>query len=314
MAAAVAADLAAAGHEVTGVRDEALVDLPPPLDGFQAVSDGVDIGNVEVAGGPSDYFLLIAPESDQVLAHLAGGVEQAGGRLLGPSSEFIRWASDKHGTALTLGSLGAMVPRGHLLRPGSRWPADIEPPAILKPNDGCGSQDVRLVDWLPPELADTSLRPANEPASTRLWRLEEFVDGIPASIAVLRGPGGIYLLPPCSQDLADDGSFAYQGGTCPLEPALEERAMAAAHRAMRGMKPWHGYIGLDLVLGPDEDGLSDYLIEVNPRLTTSYIGLRALSRTNLAAAMIDVVEGRTPNLEFQTGYVDFTADGMVNRR
>ena len=60
-----------------------------------------------------------------------------------------------------------------------------------------------------------------------------------------------------------------------------------------------------------DDGSGDYVIEINPRLTTSYVGLRALARTNLAAAMLAVVAGQSANLCFGTEQVEFTADGTV---
>jgi predicted ATP-grasp superfamily ATP-dependent carboligase len=73
-----------------------------------------------------------------------------------------------------------------------------------------------------------------------------------------------------------------------------------------------GYIGVDLVLGADPDGQDDHVIEINPRLTTSYVGLRALSRNNLAAAMLVVAEGREPALSWHDGVVEFSADGRTS--
>ena len=46
-----------------------------------------------------------------------------------------------------------------------------------------------------------------------------------------------------------------------------------------------GYVGVDVVLGNDG---RDWAIEINPRLTTSYVGLRALAGFNLAEAMLAV--------------------------
>jgi predicted ATP-grasp superfamily ATP-dependent carboligase len=47
-----------------------------------------------------------------------------------------------------------------------------------------------------------------------------------------------------------------------------------------------GYLGVDLVLGDDPSGADDRVIEINPRLTTSYVGLRAAALCNLAEAML----------------------------
>jgi predicted ATP-grasp superfamily ATP-dependent carboligase len=312
MAAAVATDFEAAGCRVFGFRDPELRDLPPPLDRFQpfAVNDFVQLAGA--VPRDVDYALLIAPESRRGLYMSAVTLDMAGVKFLGPTPEFIGWATNKHQTAETLRKAGVSAPRGVALTKADAWPSDFPWPAVLKPIDGCGSQDVRRIDGPNRDLRRAASSKTwcdeDEPA----WRLEEFVSGAAASVAVLRGPEGFYLLPPCAQHLADDGTFAYLGGSCPLEPPLAERARRLAERAVRAMPPCSGYIGIDLVLGPADDGSRDYVIEVNPRLTTSYIGLRALTETNLAGAMIDVVEGREPNLKFRSGRVEFTADGRVS--
>ena len=41
------------------------------------------------------------------------------------------------------------------------------------------------------------------------------------------------------------------------------------------------------------------VIEINPRLTTSYVGLRALASCNLAAALLNVVAGQKPRLTWR---------------
>jgi predicted ATP-grasp superfamily ATP-dependent carboligase len=70
-----------------------------------------------------------------------------------------------------------------------------------------------------------------------------------------------------------------------------------------------GYIGVDMVVGRSE--AEDAVIEINPRLTTSYVGLRTICQENLAQAMLDVACGETPSLSFQEGPVRFTPAGNV---
>ncbi|HEV3003063.1 MAG TPA: ATP-grasp domain-containing protein, partial [Pirellulales bacterium] len=70
-----------------------------------------------------------------------------------------------------------------------------------------------------------------------------------------------------------------------------------------------GYLGVDLVLGGPDDGSDDVVIEINPRLTTSYIGLRAACRENLAAAMLALAVRQPYNLTFRDQRIEFSADG-----
>ena len=77
------------------------------------------------------------------------------------------------------------------------------------------------------------------------------------------------------------------------------------------MPPARGYVGVDLVLGDDESGAGDAVIEINPRLTTSYVGLRKLVRENLAAAMLAAAMGEDIALTYAGGTVEFSAAGEV---
>jgi predicted ATP-grasp superfamily ATP-dependent carboligase len=116
---------------------------------------------------------------------------------------------------------------------------------------------------------------------------------------------------PCRQRLSDDGSFIYLGGSLPLPAALEARAIRLAEHVSAALPPWRGYLGIDLVLGRDRSGADDCVIEVNPRLTTSYVGLRAAYASNLALAMLDIAEGRSYVLQPRGVQVHFAASGEV---
>src|SRR5262249_34011264 len=121
--------------------------------------------------------------------------------------------------------------------------------------------------------------------------LQPWVPGTAASVAFLLGPRQEIPLAPAAQLLSDDGRFRYLGGTAPLTPNLARRAVAVARNAIQAVPDLRGYVGVDLVLGDAADGSSDQVIEINPRLTTSYIGLRALARVNLAELMLHVIQG-----------------------
>jgi predicted ATP-grasp superfamily ATP-dependent carboligase len=156
----------------------------------------------------------------------------------------------------------------------------------------------------------TALELADLPGDGSL-RIEQYHAGQAASVAVLCGPAGNFPLPACEQRLMRDGRFVYLGGRLPLAPPLNQRAQRLALAAVATLPGARGYVGVDLVLGEAADGTRDYVIEINPRLTTSYIGLRACSGINLAAAMLAVCRGQAPDLCFDQGSVEFTADGHV---
>ena len=84
----------------------------------------------------------------------------------------------------------------------------------------------------------------------------------------------------------------------PLDAPLARRAVDLATKAVGALAEPFGYLGVDLVLGADVNGRDDVVIEINPRLTTSYIGLRAAAShgVNLAEAMLAAIERATEHV------------------
>ena len=82
-----------------------------------------------------------------------------------------------------------------------------------------------------------------------------------------------------------------------------------------------GYFGIDMVLGDDADGSRDAVIEVNPRFTTSYVGLRAAANVNLVAAMLHLADGADLDtltammgtIGFDGRPLTFQSDGSIDR-
>lgn len=283
-------------------RDARLAELHPLNCRVEVIpNDAAEWNWLAQQSAAADWTLLIAPETGGALARRCRLVESAGGRLLSPSSAVVEIAADKQATAQRLTRCGVPVPRGVLWADPTQ-PVNVPFPAVVKPVDGCGSQGVRLVRDAT-ELARAS--------RDRPLRLEEFVPGLAASVAVLCGPGGCHALPPCEQRLSSDGSFAYLGGRLPLAANLAARAQRLALAAAGALSQPRGYVGIDLVLGAAADGSGDRVIEINPRLTTSYVGLRSLATCNLAAAMLATARGDAPDLRFAGHPIEFLADGTI---
>jgi predicted ATP-grasp superfamily ATP-dependent carboligase len=298
MLAALAADFGSLAEcEVHVLHDARLVRPSLPGIRFQNIANAAaEREQLARLSSQADWTVLIAPEFAGHLLERVRLVEREGGRLLSPNSSVVVLASDKHATALHLAAAGVPVPRGIALSTGERLPADFSYPAVLKPRDGAGSLGVRLV------------RSDDSTAVATPSRLETFCPGRAASVACLCGPQGIVPLVAGEQFLGSD--FSYQGGSLPLDAHLTERACALAVHALGTLPKPLGYLGVDLVLGDDSAGRQDFVIEINPRLTTSYVGLRRLSRTNLAGQLIAVAEGRAPELCWNEARVHFSSSGV----
>jgi predicted ATP-grasp superfamily ATP-dependent carboligase len=252
--------------------------------------------------------LVIAPECDGLLAERCRWVEEEGGRLLGPSSAAVQLTGDKLELARHLLARGVPTP------PSAPWPGAAPPfafPLVCKPRFGAGSQATFLV-WNDNELS-LCIKKARAEGREGEMIVQPRVPGRAVSVAFLTGPGRPAALPAAEQVLSDDGRFHYQGGRLPLADDLNRRAQRLAERAVATVEGLCGYVGVDLVVGAAADGSGDRVIEINPRLTTSYVGLRALARFNLAEALLAAASGAPlPPLLWRPGPVHFCADGSVS--
>lgn len=304
---ALASDFAALPEcEVVVFRDVRVAPLRLPRNVVvrQISSESQEAALFDRVARESDAVLFIAPEPGNCLKKRALCVEQAGEKLLAMPPAFIDIAADKWATHRALVQRGVARPETHLVKRGQPLPPGRGGQLVVKPVDGCGSAGMRkLRSASPAEFWTNGLG--------KRAIVEAYCPGVAASVALLCGPTAIYPLEACTQRLADN-SFSYLGGACPLSAPLNERAQSLAKRAIEALPPARGYVGVDLVLGDAEDGSQDYVIEINPRLTTSYVGLRALSQTNLAQAMLDVALGREPQLAWKPGRVTWSADGVVD--
>src|SRR5688572_13977038 len=210
MIQAVAADFAACdGVEVTMTLDGRLSACHCGNCRAITVKSGAEeLRAIERLSKEADWTLLIAPESAGALLERCRLVELSGGRLLSPSSEVVSIAANKQVTAERLAGFSVPVPRGYLMQHDSlKLPGTLSYPVVVKPVDGCGSHDIRII------RDSSALR-----AQHGTFRCEEFIPGLPASVAVLCGPAGNHALSACEQLLSSDGRFSYLGGRLPLSP------------------------------------------------------------------------------------------------
>ena len=85
----------------------------------------------------------------------------------------------------------------------------------------------------------------------------------------------------------------YLGGKIPYESKYKDEAFEIATKAVESIEGIKGFVGVDLLINSDEkDIYSVYLLEINSRFTTPYVGLRKICNFNIGKCIIDLIDGK----------------------
>ncbi len=224
-----------------------------------------------------DAVWPIAPETGGVLEKLCRDVRESGKILLNSPAEAIALTAAKLETLRHLKQHGInVVPTARLEDFQDQFPG----PWVVKPNDGVGCQGTRLV---------RKKRQLHSLQATRRAKnliIQPFLEGDSMSLSGLFKQGDVLLLS-CNRqniELRND-YFSLTGCTLDVVPAASGVFSNLARAIARAIPALFGYAGVDLVL---VDG-RPVVLEINPRLTTSYAGLSKAINRNVAAMVLDLL-------------------------
>ncbi|MGH8728151.1 MAG: ATP-grasp domain-containing protein [Burkholderiales bacterium] len=214
----------------------------------------------------------IAPETGGALEKISRDTLARGKTLLGSEPETVRICASKLETFSLLDKTGiAAVPT---FRAEDSLPLS-ESGWIVKPDDGAGCLDTQFC-----HSREDAVRLAQETGRI----LQPFVQGEACSLSLLCREGKARLLS-CNRQRIElnDGALKFLG----CEPAsFDDTGGVLSNLASRiadTLPGLWGYCGVDFVqieTGP-------VVVEVNPRLTTSYVGLSAQLGVNVAALVLE---------------------------
>ena len=213
-----------------------------------------------------DIALVIAPEGKGELERITTRLRRNRVKVLGPNEKAIRISGDKWLTYLAL--------KGRVNQPKT-WNTlpEFDGKLLKKPLDGVGCEGIEFFSSAPTDRVI----------------FQEFVKGEHASCCLLMHRGDGTVLSVNKQEIkVSDGRFSYSGSEIPLE---HERAKECAGIALDAAKALNlcGFCGVDLVV--DE---VPYVIELNPRVTTSFIALPRVLKRNLGEILIDTLVDGAP--------------------
>ena len=154
---------------------------------------------------------------------------------------------------------------------------------VAKPEDGAGCEGIQLFDSLQ-ELKDWIV----EDERYLHYLAQPYQQGLSASFSMLCRNGKAWLLSCNQQHVECDGSsFKLTGVTVNGMFPYWQRFETIARKVAQMLPDALGYIGVDVIVEPETNKI--YVLEVNPRLTTSYVGLREALNANPAKLILDCV-------------------------
>jgi predicted ATP-grasp superfamily ATP-dependent carboligase len=237
-----------------------------------------------------DAGLVIAP--DHLLSGFTCALEQCTDNI-GCGSMNVAVCANKRQTARILASHGIAVPE-----------ETTEGKKVVKPVQGCGAAGVRITD-----------EPAREEEIG-----QRFIGGEHLSVSLI---GSRLVGDACANytgkpplplalnrqniEVRPDGTFRYLGGETPVDHPRRDEIVATAASALTVLG-CQGYIGVDVVVADRV-----YVVDVNPRITTSLVGIAACMKEEIAGLLVEASHGRGPDTVHLRGRVRFDTKGNVTR-
>lgn len=235
----------------------------------------------------SDATLLIAPELDQILIQRIDWLEKNGLNQFMSTADSVRTTADKFLFYQFCMQQKLPVPETFLLQQvtssQSEFPCPF--PFVVKPQFGAGTTMTAIIgnfeDW-----QGFCARCKTE-ADFPPYIIQPLISGEPVSIACIISPDGQQIdWFPVGQQIFE--GLEYRGGVIPYHHSHNDQLRLIAEKVVSHLPGLRGYIGFDFLISSSaEDDQPVQLLELNPRLTTSYLGYRELTEDSLALRMID---------------------------
>ena len=228
-----------------------------------------------------DAVLIIAPETDGILARLTEIAEATQIPLLCSNATAVKVTGNKAISEQIFRQSGITTPATLLttFTMAGQVANELGYPLVTKPLDGAGCEGVCLVTK-PSELSEALALLRKVTCHDQIL-LQTFIGGIHASVSLLVAHDRALPLSLNKQNIEMGRPFNYFGGMIPLVHPAARNAFNLAQAAVLAVPGLLGYVGVDLILEQDQA----WLIEINPRITTSYVGLHRILAQNLATAI-----------------------------
>lgn len=239
----------------------------------------------------NDAIWPIAPETDGLLLKLCSDIELAGKKLLNCPAKAVAFAGSKISVIQRLAQNGLpTVPTRYFHEWNEEKLFDATSGLyVVKPDDGAGCENSWLVSGYLPQVKEESKNG---------FIVQPWIEGDALSLSILFDHGQSRLLSVNRQLIErSNQEFKLKGLEVNALSDSEGFWQALSDKIAGAMPELWGYAGIDLILtdrGP-------MILEINPRLTTSYAGLKSAIGINLAQSILDLaLSGKLPSRQFES--------------
>ena len=262
----------ACGHEVLYPTSGTV------LEAGKEVSAGDFEDALEKISKVCDAGLVIAP--DEMLGDMTQIVEE-NTLNLGCPSHAVRLCADKLKCTRALEKENIPVPETK----GNGW---YNGDYVIKPRFGCACEGIH-------KSSAGILRDG--------FIATKFIKGQHLSASIMTGSTQLALT--VNRQLIEmNDKISYEGGTVPYYCDRNDEIIEVAKKTAKVLG-CNGYAGVDIVLGDEP-----YVVDVNPRLTTSIIGISRVMEEEIADLMLKARFGGLPDIVKITGTFSFRKDEL----
>jgi predicted ATP-grasp superfamily ATP-dependent carboligase len=219
----------------------------------------------------ADLAWIIAPETDGALLRLNKLARESGCEVIACDDDAVNLTTSKYATSLHLSAHGIPALKSRrltdqLISSDTGW--------IVKRDDGAGSDECHFFR----DINEYSLWEKQIDNKDKYIQ-QKFTEGTPASMSVLYAAKETRLLS-CNKQLVriDGNNVAVEKIILNDLHSYQNYLQALAEKIARAIPGLRAYVGIDLIL-TDSGPL---VLEINPRITTSYAGLSVMLNVNLA--------------------------------
>jgi predicted ATP-grasp superfamily ATP-dependent carboligase len=297
------ANLKAAGHEVLVVLDEGLSRLNPPIEAdFIPVFSFKDAQQAILKTcADVDAVCVIAPETGGILYELVKFIEQNGVPTLNSHSSAIQAVSDKANLYKILKANNIKTPKTIQVNAAQCSKefiiSEFSFPVVVKPVDGAGCGGLSVVNDASQVRGAVEKIDAEFDSDT--FMIQEYLKGETVSVSLLCTDAKALPVSFNKQNVilsTPEGVSGYVGGAMPFDHEMMQEAVKTAKNVVSCFSGLRGYVGVDLVLTDN----GPVVVDVNPRLTTSFVGLSRVVDFNFADAIVNAaLENKLP---LETGF------------